>query len=76
MKFTKIRIIHKNKNKIHKNRTLGKKPGQIPDSLNFHLSTNLDINLSKECKYYNFSFLFSILSEPTETSNLFFSPKL
>ena len=24
--------IHKNKNEIHKSRTLGKKPGQIPDN--------------------------------------------
>ena len=36
MKFTKLKIIHKheihkNNNEIHKNRTLGKKLGQIPD---------------------------------------------
>ena len=30
MEFTKIKIIHKNKYEIHKNRTLDKKPGQTP----------------------------------------------
>ena len=30
MKFTKIKIIHKNKNEIHKKRTLDKKPGLTP----------------------------------------------
>ena len=33
MKFTNIKSFHKNKNEIHKNRTLGKKPGQTPDSV-------------------------------------------
>ena len=37
MKFTKIETIHKNKYELHKNRTLGKKPGQTP-VIYLHLS--------------------------------------
>ena len=33
MKITKIGTIHKNKYEIHKNMTLGKKPGQTPANI-------------------------------------------
>ena len=31
MKFTKLKIIHKNENEIHKTKTLGKKSEHIPE---------------------------------------------
>ena len=40
--FTNIEIIHKNKNEIHKNRTLGKKPGQT-----LEISHNWKVLLNK-----------------------------
>ena len=42
MKFTKIKTIHKNKYEIHKNRTLGKKPGLTPAFIYWGLEKSRD----------------------------------